>query len=152
MSTKSICIGCTRDYRSADDCYGSTLCVKEIKQLQAELDKAKAENKELQGRVDCEDCPYDKTVKAWADEKKKLQAELDRVKWYLRPESDTETSPHKGKGQTWIQYAKEEFKRAEQLQAENEMLKEALTQMDNNAFAIRLTYEHALQGKKGSEE
>ena len=36
MSTKSICIGCTRDYRSADDCYGSTLCVKEIKQLQAE--------------------------------------------------------------------------------------------------------------------
>ena len=36
------------------------------------------------------------------------------------------------------------------LQAENERLKEALTQMDNNAFAIRLAIEQALQ-EKGSE-
>ena len=38
------------------------------------------------------------------------------------------------------------------LRAENERLKEALTQMDNNALAIRLTFEQALQGKKGSEK
>ena len=38
-----------------------------------------------------------------------------------------------------------------QLQAENEKLKDALTQMDNNALAIRLTFEQALQGKKGSK-
>ena len=45
----------------------------------------------------------------------------------------------------------DEFKQleeqAEQLQAENERLKEALKQIDNNAFAIRLTYEQALKGE-----
>ena len=38
------------------------------------------------------------------------------------------------------------YANVKQLQAENERLKEALKQTDNNAFAIRLTCEQALKG------
>ena len=55
--------------------------------------------------------------------------ELEAEQWYLSPQCDTPTSPHKGKGQTWVQYAHVEFKRAEELKAENKQLKEELKQL-----------------------
>ena len=86
------------------------------------------------GHVEIEHCCF-------KDEMRELEAELEAGK------------------EERLNFLRDAYKEAQslweqnkQLQAENERLKEALTQMDNNAFAIRLTYEQALQGQKGMEK
>ena len=67
------------------------------------------------------------------------QQEIERLKarqWYLSPECDTPTSPYKGNGLTWIEYAQQEFQRGQRLTAENTKLIEERGHAQNGTHKV----------------